>query len=74
MVWQEWKEGFALYVENMIREHLGLDRNMVGRRMPYNRTAFYAGGEALISFLSRDDQRLSTDLDALFNRMMSFTE
>jgi hypothetical protein len=74
MVWQEWKEGFALFVENMIREHLGLGRNMVGRRMPYNRTVFYAGGEALIRSLSGEDPGLLTDLEALFHGMMNFSE
>jgi hypothetical protein len=72
MVWQEWKEGFALFLENRIREYLDLERNLVGRRMPYSRTVFYAGGEALISTLSADDPGLLTDLGALFNRMVGF--
>jgi hypothetical protein len=72
MVWQEWKEGFALFLENRIREYLDLERNLVGGRMPYSRTVFYAGGEALISTLSADDPGLLTDLGALFNRMVGF--
>lgn len=71
MVWQEWKEGFALFLENRIRKEMGLERNKVGRRRPFNRTVFYAGGEAWIALLGEDDPMLLTDLEALFDRMMS---
>jgi hypothetical protein len=74
MVWQEWKEGFALFLENRIREHLNLERNLVGRRKPYSRTVFYAGGEALINSLTAEDPGLLTDLGALFNRMAGFPD
>ena len=70
MVWQEWKEGFALFLENKIRKEMGLDRNMVGRRRPYGRTTFYAGGAAWIARMGEDDPMLLTDLEALFDRMM----
>jgi hypothetical protein len=69
MVWQEWKEGFALFVENKLRNHLKLPSNMVGRQVPYNRTVFYAGGEAYINLLSEKEPELQTDLELLFHRM-----
>jgi hypothetical protein len=69
MVWQEWKEGFALLIENKMRAQLGLPVNMVGRKPPFSRTAFYAGGAAYINFLSAQDETLLTDLKSLFFRM-----
>ncbi len=70
MVWQEWKEGFALFLEQKIREEMGLGLNKVGRRPPFDRTAFYAGGAAWIDLLGENDPALLTDLEALFKRMM----
>lgn len=51
MVWQEWKEGFARYIENRIKHHLGIDKNHGGRDEPYRRTTFYETGSQLIDFI-----------------------
>ncbi|TVQ90188.1 MAG: hypothetical protein EA393_06350 [Bacteroidetes bacterium] len=69
MVWQEWKEGFALFLENKMRKHLNLPENKVGRQEPYSRTVFYAGGSAYIEFLTNENPDLLTDLEALFYKM-----
>ena len=69
MVWQEWKEGFALSLENKMRHHLNLPHNHVGRSAPFNRTVFYAGGSAYISYLSRQEPELLTDPESLFYAM-----
>ncbi|MEE4177800.1 MAG: hypothetical protein V2I46_09840 [Bacteroides sp.] len=70
MVWQQWKEGFALFIENKLRQQLGHKINRVGRNGDFSRLSFYAGGEALIRFLVDQDPDLSTDLEALFRKMM----
>lgn len=69
MVWQEWKEGFALYIENKLKNKNEMQRNMVGRRVPYSRTVFYAGGEAYIKHLVNENPRFNVDILALFNSM-----
>lgn len=69
MVWQEWKEGFALWIENQLRQALDIPHNPVGTRTPYNRTAFYAGGSAFIHLLGKGQPELLTDLEALFFKM-----
>ncbi len=69
MVWQEWKEGYALYVENKLRNHLDLPTNKVGRKKPFNRTVFYAGGEAWINMITENEPALQTDLENLFFAM-----
>lgn len=74
MVWQEWKEGFALYIENKMRKHLNLPVNVVGRNDPYNRTVFYAGGEAIISLLTESDPGLQNDLVTLFHNISQIDE
>jgi hypothetical protein len=66
LVWQEWKEGFARYVENSIRRKLDLAPNVNGRRQPFNRVSFYAGGAAWVEVLAAQDPTLLTDLEALF--------
>ncbi len=69
MVWQEWKEGFALSLENKMRKHLNLPENKVGRQQPFSRTVFYAGGSAYIEYLTKKNPELLTDLEALFYNM-----
>jgi hypothetical protein len=69
MVWQEWKEGFALLIENKMREHLNLPKNKVGTTTPYSRTVFYAGGSAYIEYLAQENPDLLADLEALFFKM-----
>lgn len=69
MVWKEWKEGFALYIENQLRHQLGIETNRVGRVGGFNRLAFYAGGEAYIKYLVQHDPALKTDLEALFEKI-----
>jgi hypothetical protein len=51
MVWQEWKEGFARYIENRIKHHLAIDQNQGGRDEPYRRTTFYETGSQLIDYI-----------------------
>ena len=71
MVWQEWKEGFARWTENLIKKHLGYSLNKGGMVKPYSRVTFYAGGEAYISYLSKRDPKLTTDLPELFQQMLA---
>jgi hypothetical protein len=71
MVWQEWKEGFARYIENRLREALGLPLNNGGMAYPYNRVSFYASGAALIGLIHQVDRDLVVDLPALFMRLFT---
>jgi hypothetical protein len=69
MVWQEWKEGLARYLENRIRDRLGLLANHGGGAPPYDRVTFYEGGARLIAALGQDEPGLLHDLEALFYRL-----
>ncbi len=69
MVWQEWKEGFARWVENCVREHLGLPQNDKGKQTPYSRVSFYVGGAAFIELLAKDQPCLVENLSSLFSRI-----
>ncbi len=73
MVWQEWKEGFARWVENRLQEKLGLCVNNGGMDLPFSRVTFYAGGAAFIEFLDRRTPGLVNDLALLFSIMMKTT-
>lgn len=66
MVWQEWKEGTARYLENKIRNKLGLEENHFGGEEPFKRESFYEGGARLIDYLTKNNPELLLDLKELF--------
>jgi hypothetical protein len=72
MVWVEWKEGFARYIENEIRTRWGIDANHAGEDLPYTRVAFYVGGEMFIRFLAGEAAEGLEDVELLFRRMVGF--
>lgn len=69
LVWQEWKEGFARYIENKLQAHFGLPLNTRGTEAPFSRVTFYAGGAAYIQHIARREPEVITDLKALFVRL-----
>jgi hypothetical protein len=69
MVWQEWKEGFARFIENQIRSKLDLEGNHGGERPPYTRVSFYEGGARYIGFLATQRRCITSDLEVLFTSM-----
>ena len=72
MLWEEWKEGLARYVENKIRERMGMELNNYGSEEPYDRVAFYYSGELLIKKLTETDPKLPGDMGRLFETMKKF--
>ncbi len=66
MCWQEWKEGFARYVENKILAKLEIPSNNYGNEPPFNRIVFYTGGSWYIDYLISADPSLKSDLQKLF--------
>ncbi len=66
LIWQEWKEGLARYLENRMRQVVGLAENKSGENPPFNRVAFYRGGDKLIGFLERRRPRIVNDLEKLY--------
>lgn len=71
MVWQEWKEGFARWIENKVKRKLGMQENKKGLEQPFSRVTFYAGGEAFINLLESQDESMVLDLSLLFLNMLS---
>ena len=74
MAWQEWKEGFARWMENQVKQQVGLPMNSGGLVKPFSRVLFYAGGEALIDYLAAAHPGITEDLPALFHRMLAVPE
>lgn len=70
MIWQEWKEGFARYIENHLRRILKLKLNKSGAISPYDRRIFYYGGAGLIEFLTANDRGLVINIKELFHKIM----
>lgn len=71
MVWQEWKEGLARYIENKIKRELELKENFYGKEKPYHRVSFYYSGEVLIVYLSKQNKIVDPDLETLFEQLYS---
>lgn len=71
MVWQEWKEGLARYLENQMKKRLGLDENRYGEEKPFHRISFYVGGSRYIGFLKNIEPGSLTGLKDLFFEMLN---
>lgn len=69
MVWQEWKEGYARYAENLIRENQLMKKNTQDLLAPYDRVSFYEIGSRYIELLIKNDDTLKMDLEKLFYTM-----
>lgn len=74
MVWQEWKEGLARFLENRIRVRLGLAENNNGLEGSFSRVSFYAAGDRIIRFLADQDANLPTDIEKMFEEIFSMAE
>jgi hypothetical protein len=71
MVWQEWKEGFARFIENRIRIRLNLPENHYGIEKPFSRVSFYEGGAGFIEFLGKQEPDLLVNIERLFHKMLN---
>lgn len=69
MVWQEWKEGLARYIENRIKKQLSIAPVLGGRVEPYRRTTFYETGALLIDYIVSVSPRAHAHIDELFDAL-----
>ncbi|HZK34766.1 MAG TPA: hypothetical protein VFD33_05615 [Bacillota bacterium] len=69
LIWQEWKEGLARYIENEIRARLGLKGNHYGHGKPYTRISFYESGSEYIRLIDREKAEIVGDMGSLFFEM-----
>jgi hypothetical protein len=67
MVWQEWKEGFARFIENRIKQQLGMEENHFFS-VPFDRTVFYETGSRIIGLIHQSDGDVN-DIEGLYHRM-----
>jgi len=74
LVWQEWKEGFARFIENELRMYFRTENNDYGWEQDFSRITFYAGGERMIRALVSQDIELQKDLKRLYEEMVEFGE
>lgn len=72
VVWQEWKEGFARFIENELRMYFRSENNDFGWDQDFSRITFYAGGERMIRALVSQDIELQNDLKRLYNEIRNF--
>lgn len=71
MIWQQWKEGYARYIENLIRERFKHNKNYKRIKPPYNRGIFYEIGCRYIELLVKNDKYLLNDIKGLYFKMIS---
>ena len=70
MIWQQWKEGYARYIENNVRATFGLEKISREITEPYNRVSFYEIGSRTIDFIMQNENNLANNLEKLFHRML----
>ena len=66
MIWQEWKEGYARYIENMIRDKIGIKRNSKILKPPFDRVCFYEIGSKYIETIINKRIELKNNLEKIF--------
>jgi len=67
MIWQEFKEGYARYVENSIRLNLEIAPNDTCPKEPFNRTVFYWTGSKHISLIKDVQKKSFSSLRELYD-------
>ena len=70
MIWQEWKEGYARYIENIIRARLGIAINTNKLQAPFDRVCFYEIGSKYIDLLVNGNANLKSNIKDLYYRMV----
>jgi len=72
ILWQEWKEGYARFLENKIRNLLGAEENHFGSEPPYGRISFLESGSRFISVLDMLNPSITNAMDTLFTEMKKY--
>jgi hypothetical protein len=67
MHWQEWKEGFARFIENTVRRKVSLPENHNGSELPLSRVSFYEGGARLIQVIAEKETESINDPETLYH-------
>ncbi|QUH20377.1 hypothetical protein [Alkaliphilus sp. B6464] len=71
MIWQQWKEGFARFIENKTRENLKLVTNYQNIKQPFNRVSFYEIGSRYINLIKSNSEEQKYDIEDLFYEMLA---
>jgi len=70
MIWQEFKEGFARYIENLIREKLEVNINSNKLKEPFSRVSFYELGSRYISAILKDKACIKGNIKEIYFKMI----
>jgi hypothetical protein len=70
MIWQEFKEGFARYIENLIRERLQVNLNSNKLEEPFSRVSFYELGSRYISTILKDKASIKGNIKEIYFKMI----
>jgi hypothetical protein len=69
MVWQEFKEGFARYIENRIREKLQVYLNSNKLEEPFSRVIFYELGSRYISAILKENPQIKENIKCIYDKI-----
>lgn len=69
MIWQEFKEGFARYIENLIREKLEVNINSNKLKEPFSRVSFYELGSRYISDILRKNLEIKGNIKCIYDKI-----
>lgn len=71
MTWQEWKEGYARFIENKLQKYFNYKINEYGKEGPYNRVTFYEGGAKYITYITENGFAPVNDLESLYKNILN---
>lgn len=66
MTWQEWKEGFARFIENKLRETLGVKENRNRNIEKIDRVVFYELGNRFFEKVEKQNDEMLKHIEDLF--------
>lgn len=66
MTWQEWKEGFARFIENKLREVLGVKENRNRNIEEIDRAVFYELGNRFFEKVEKQNDEMLKHIEDLF--------
>ena len=71
MILQEWHEGYACYIEKIIREKIGLKKEKDKLNVPFDRFSFYNIGSRYIEKIIKNNIKLKNNHKEIFYKMLN---
>ncbi|WP_346935595.1 hypothetical protein [Clostridium sp.] len=69
MIWEEFIEGFARYIENLVRERFQVNLNSNRLETPFSRVIFYELGIRSISAILKENPEIKGNIKCIYDKI-----